>query len=77
MVIISQNAIKHGFLSLLAEINGELRAPGDLFMQNKAKFLRDKMNVIPYNTWNNGDFAALRLWKNKAKQSQFHIKRKE
>jgi hypothetical protein len=54
----------------LAEISGEFGALEDYFFKNKANFRKAEMDVKSFQTTKYSYFAALRLWKNKAKQSQ-------
>jgi len=66
MEIVSENAIKPGFLSNLANISGKYQRDGRLFIKNKANFLRGQMNVKSSQAKDYDDFSVLRLPKNKA-----------
>ena len=50
MVIISQKAGKHDFIGPLDRNQRKTYEVLTTFMQNKPNFLKDQMNVNPYNT---------------------------
>ena len=71
MAIISQNAIRHGLFTCQSATSRKSRRAGRVSIQNKANFLKAKMNTNSFARNDYENEPQRRLRKSKANQSQF------